>query len=203
MTGLPDLAGGERRERGVMPDHRLGTEAAADELRDDPDVRRREAEQRGDRHLGRGDPLGGVVQDQPAVVPGRGGGRASRWGCGGWPRTGTSHRLVPPPRRGPPPRHPVTIRPGIRPPKMRSGTYARSRRLLDHRSGWRLLVLDPQQRRGVLGPLERVGDDQRDRLAGVMHLVVLHGEEGLARCRAAEQRGKQCRHRRPWGGSRG
>ena len=43
----------------------------------------------------------------------------------------------------------------------------------------------------MLRALGRVGHDERDRLAGVVHVVVLHREEALARRRRADQRGKQ------------
>ena len=56
--------------------------------------------------------------------------------------------------------------------------------LVDRRDRAARLVHDVDQRGGVLRSLVAVGDDDRDRLAVVVHEVVLQREEALARCRA-------------------
>ena len=65
----------------------------------------------------------------------------------------------------------------------------------------RRVVRDADERGRVLRALERVGDDQRDRLARVVHDVVLQREEALARRGLAEQRRQQVRRRRRSGPS--
>ena len=64
---------------------------------------------------------------------------------------------------------------------------------LDGGHGGGALVVDGHQRRSVLRSLVAVGNDQSDRLAGVVDDVVLHRKEALARCRATRERWDELR----------
>ena len=55
LDRAPDVPGSEGDERHVGPDHRLAAETAANEVRDDAHLRRRQAQQRGNRQLRGGD----------------------------------------------------------------------------------------------------------------------------------------------------
>ena len=126
-----DVAGGHRGQRHVRPDHRLGAEAAADEVRDHPDVRQRQAEQVGDGELGRrGRPsssrrasAGRRPRTRPSTAPPS--------GCGGWRPSGGRRRRARRPARVPASTSPRSLRPGISPPNSRSASYACVAALVD------------------------------------------------------------------------
>ena len=167
-----NVAGGERGERHMGPNHRLAAETATDEVRDDPNPRRREAQQRGDRQLRGGDALRRIVKGQPVAVPDCGGGRrldrvvvvggkavghVEAHGCLGETRLDVAALLA---RGDQASEDPLGLIGVIAP-------------LVQDRRRRHLLVADAYQRRGILGTFERISDHDRDGLTGVMHDLVL------------------------------
>ena len=186
----PHMLGGHRGQGHVRPHHRLAAERAADEPGQDPDLGRGDPEQRGHGQLDRLDALARVIQRQLVAVPHRGGGQHLQRVVvvGGEPEPGTHADLgsrepgVDVAARGPPwhqaAEDPFRV--------VRIGAA-----LVDRGDRRRLGVADLDQAGSVLRLLPGGGHDDRDRLPGVANRIVLHREECLARCRAAQQRGDQ------------
>ena len=160
----------------MRPDIGLAAEAATQELRHDVDLLRRYAED--DRHqlLRAEDVLRRFIERQRAV------------GVPDGQRCGRLHLVVMAIRRGVGPldrdrgsrdgRVGIAHRRSDGPQELRriDGVL---RRLRAEHHGLPRLVFDPDQRTGVGCLIERAGDHQRNRLAGVVDLLVLKRQIGL------------------------
>ena len=186
----PHMLGGQRGQGHVRPHHCLAAERTADETGQYPDLGRGDPEQRGHGQLDRLDALAGVIQRQLVAVPHRRGGQHLDRVVvvGGEPELRVDADLG-----GGEPGIDVAARgpPGQQAAEDPFRVVSIGAALVDRGDRRGFGVADLDEGGGVLRLLPGGGHDDRDRLPGVVDDIVLHREECLARCRAAEQRGDQ------------
>ena len=191
LHGTPDLARRHRREEDVRPDRALAAEAAADVRIDHSHILGGNSERLGDHFTRASDVLRRVVESELAALPMR-------------DRPVRLHRVVVLHRRlvdgvhlhfGLGERlHPVA-------PLLRRRTSRHLRRarvclcLFEIDPGLGILVAHPQLRGGIVRLLQRLGHDDRDRLAVVANARVLE-ERKLASGRRFHRRAAFLRKRR-------